>query len=118
MSKENARARLLENYADDEYGTWKIFGEDQNAELSGPHHEPKLKTVTGTYGNVVEYALTLDGFFSWGAGGRIEKKACQTKLLNVDSLTNPKVIILQDERYKLQTRIEEINDEIRSLNKD
>lgn len=115
MSKENARARLLENYSANEHGTWKIFGEDQNAELTGPHHEPKLETVTGTYGNVVEYALTLDGFFSWGRGGRIEKKACQTKLLNVDALTNPKVVILQAEKTKLQIRLKEIEQELFSL---
>jgi hypothetical protein len=118
MSKENARARLLENYSPDEHGTWKIFGEDQNAELTGPHHEPKLQTVTGTYGNVVEYALTLDGFFSWGRGGRIEKKACQTKLLNVDALSNPRVIILEAERKKLQARIWEIENEISNLTKE
>lgn len=117
MSKENARKRLLENYTPDEYGTWKIFGEDQSAEW-GPHHEPKLKTVNGTYGNVVEYALTLEGFFSWGRGGRIEKKACQTKLLNVDSLTNPKLVVLETERKKLQARIWEIENEISSLTKE
>lgn len=117
MSKENARKRLLENYTPGEYGTWKIFGEDQNAEW-GRQHEPKLKTVNGTYGNVVEYALTLEGFFSWGHGGRIEKKPCQSKLFNVDSLTNPKLVVLESERYKLQTRIEEIDEEIRSLTKE
>lgn len=74
MIKENARARLLENYSPDEHGTWKIFGEDHNAELAGPHSEPKLKTVTGTYKNVVEYALTLDGFFSWGSGWKNRKE--------------------------------------------
>lgn len=115
MSKENARARLLENYSPNEYGTWKIFGEDQNAELAGPHHEPKLETVNGTYKNVVDYALTLNGFFSWGRGGRIEKKASLTKLTNVDLLVNPKVLVLRDEKLKLQARLEEIEKEIFDL---
>ena len=116
--KENARVRLFENYSLDEQGTWKIFGEDHNADMSGSHHEPKLDTVTGTYKNVVEYALTLDGFFSWGRGGRIEKKACQTKLLNVDALVNPKVLVLEAERKKLQARIWEIENEISTLTKE
>ena len=117
MSREkNARARLLGNYASDDQGTWTIFGEDHNADLSGPHSEPKLgPPVTGTYKNVVEYALTLDGFFTWGFGGRISKKACQSKLLNVDALTNPKVVILQAEKSKLQARLKEIEQELFSL---
>lgn len=117
MSKQNARERLLGNYSPNEHGTWKIFGEDQNAELWGPHHEPKLETVTGTYKNVVEYALNLSGFFSWGRGGRIEKKKCQTKLTNVDSLVDPKVSVLEAERKKLQSRIWEIENEISDLTK-
>jgi len=113
--KKAARARLLNNYPSDDHGTWKIFGEEHNPDLSGPHNEPKLKTVTGTYKNVVEYALSLNGFFSWGAGGRIERKCCTTKLTNVDLLVNPKVLVLQAERAKLEARIAEIQDELTSL---
>lgn len=116
MSKENARARLLENYNAEDQGTWDIFGENYGEDpSSGPHYEPKMDTVTGTYKNVVEYALTLNGFFRWGRGGRISKKLCQTKLLNVDTLSNPKVVILQDEKLKLQTRLEQIEQELFSL---
>jgi hypothetical protein len=117
MSKENARVRLLENYNAEEQGTWNIFGEDQNAELTGPHHEPKLVVVSGTYKNVVEYALTLNDFFSWGRGGRIQKKTCQSKLTNVDLLVKPKVLVLEAERKKLQSRIWEIENEISTLTK-
>jgi len=115
MSKENARARLLENYGAEEHGTWTIYGEDHNTDLTGPHSEPKLEVVTGTYKNVVEYALTLGDFFTWGRGGRIQKKTCQSKLLNVDALVNPKVLVLESERKKLQARIWEIENEISNL---
>lgn len=114
----NARNRLLENYDAAEHGTWSIYGEDQSAELTGSHHEPKLEVVTGTYKNVVEYALTLDGFFSWGRGGRIQKKICQSKLTNVDLLVDPKVLVLQAEKDKLQLRLEVIDEEIQSLIKE
>lgn len=116
MSKENARVRLLGNYAADEQGTWTIFGEDHNADGAGPHSEPKLgPPVSGTYKNVVEYALNLPGFFTWGYGGRVSKKACQSKLLNVDALTNPKAIVLENEKRKLQARLEEVEKELFSL---
>lgn len=115
MSKENARARLLENYSGADHGTWTIYGEDHNVDLAGPHSEPKLDVVTGTYKNVVEYALTLNGFFTWGRGGRIQKKLCQTKLTNVDLLVNPKVLVLQAEKAKLKARLEAIDDEIQSI---
>lgn len=115
MRKENARARLLENYGAEEHGTWTIYGEDHNTDLTGPHDEPKLEVVTGTYKNVVEYALTLGDFFTWGRGGRIQKKTCQSKLLNVDTLVNPKVLVLQSEKTKLRARLEAIDEEIQSL---
>lgn len=121
MSSEqikNARRRLLGNYPADDHGVWRIFGEEHNPNVSGPHNEPKLEEVTGTYKNVIEYALNLEGFFSWGYGGRIEKKKCTTKLCNVDLLTDPKVLVLQAEKAKLQLRIEEIDEEIHSLTKE
>lgn len=116
MSKiKTARERLLSNYPADDHGVWRIFGEEHNPELSGPHNEQKLQEVTGTYKNVVEYAIHLEGFFTWGYGGRIEKKTCHTKLCNVDLLTSPKVLVLQAEKAKLQHRLKEIEEEINSL---
>jgi hypothetical protein len=116
MSKnKNARVRLLGNYSSEEQGTWTIFGEDHNADGGGPHSEPKLEVVNGTYKNVVEYALNLKGFFSWGRGGRISKKACQTKLTNVDLLVDPKILVLEKERSQLRLRLREVEDELSLL---
>ena len=54
-------------------GIWRVYGEDPNADMGGHHHEPYLATLEGKLENVIRYAVTIPGFFSWGAGGRIEK---------------------------------------------
>lgn len=74
MSNNDAvRKRLMEKYHAKESGTWRILGEDPNCDFGGHHHEPELGSVTGTYENVVDYAMTMKGFFQWGSGGRIVK---------------------------------------------
>lgn len=67
------RDKLLEAHPLDEEGTWEIRGEDPNCDWGGHHHEPQLAIVSGRYGDVVEQALKLPRFFTWGAGGRIIK---------------------------------------------
>ena len=61
-------------YAPDEFGTWRVYGEDPNCDLGGPHHEPDLGTFTGLYKDVVNKAVDLPGFFTWGGGGKIVKE--------------------------------------------
>jgi hypothetical protein len=74
--KSSARGRLLssEEYTPDEFGTWRVLGEDDNPDLHGRHHEPPLGTFTGLYKEVVETAVSLQRFFTWGSGGRIIKE--------------------------------------------
>jgi len=112
---EHIRARLLKDYPAETVGTWEIRGEDPNCDLGGHHHEPRLETVTGTYKNVVEYALTLPNFFTWGGGGRIVRRDPPTNLVNVDKLVNPKVLKLEEERRNIQARLKEIEAEIAQL---
>lgn len=50
---------------------WDIFGEDPNCDWAGPHHEPRLATVEGTYEEAVAYAQTLPGWKNWGQGGKV-----------------------------------------------
>lgn len=101
---ETVRKRLLEKYSARESGTWRILGEDPNCDFGGHHHEPYLETVTGTYENVVDYALSLKGFFQWGAGGRIEKISAT---INVDKLNSKRVRELTAEKRKLELRLDE-----------
>jgi hypothetical protein len=56
-----------------ETGTWMIYGEDPNCDFGGFHHEPYLATIEGRLTDVIDYAVTLKGFWGWGGGGRIEK---------------------------------------------
>lgn len=64
---------LTKKYPLSSFGVWRITGEDPNCDLGGHHHEPDLGTVTGVLEEVVEYAVSLGGFFTWGGGGRIIK---------------------------------------------
>lgn len=64
---------LTKKYSLTEFAVWRITGEDPNCDLGGHHYEPNLGTVTGVLEDVVEYAVSLDGFFAWGGGGRITK---------------------------------------------
>ena len=107
--------RLLKEYLPDMVGMWAIYGEDSNCDLGGPHHEPHLETVTGTYKNVVEYALTLPNFFTWGYGGCIIRKELPENLINVDNLKSQRVTELECERAKLQFHLKEIEKEIQTL---
>lgn len=112
---EHVRERLLRDHSPNEFGTWKIKGEDPNCDFGGHHHEPELETVTGTYANVVEYALTLSGFFQWGGGGRIEKVSATKNIDNV--INNPRIKKLEEERKQLEDRLNTIDDELERLNR-
>ena len=116
MNKNDVvRKRLLEAYNTHEVATWTIYGEDPNCDLGGSHHEPLLETVTGTYCNVVDYALELAGFFQWGSGGRIVKQPSAVK--NVDKLNSPHVKRLEREREQLMKQVEDINTAIKEATK-
>lgn len=115
MDKSYAKKRLLEKYPATQVGVWSIHGEDPNCDLGGSHHEPHLETVTGTYSNVVEYALKLPGFFQWGSGGCIRLIPPHGNLTNVDVPNIEKIKKLEAEKLKLLSRIDEINTELKSL---
>lgn len=53
------------------YGQFKVTGEDGNADLAGPHHEPVLAILEGPLWAVINDAVELKGFYAWGRGGKI-----------------------------------------------
>lgn len=65
--------KLREKHTLNEEGTWRIRGEDPNCDLGGHHYQPDLGTVVGKLHDVVEYAVKLSGFYTWGGGGDIVK---------------------------------------------
>lgn len=107
--------RLLENHSPDETGTWVIKGEDSNADMGGHHSRPTLETVSGTFLNVCNYAVTLPQFYQWGYGGEIVKISPKKKIKNIDQIRNPKLIQLEKERFNLQERLSEIEKEISDI---
>lgn len=64
---------LLRNHGLDDIGTWNILGEDPNADFVGNHTNPHLGYVCGTLYNAVKKAVRMDGFYTWGSGGKIIK---------------------------------------------
>jgi len=112
MDMSYIKKRLFEKYSPDEKGTWRILGEDPNCDFGGSHHEPELETVTGTYANVVEYALTLKSFFTWGHGGRIIKVATT---VDVDKLSTKRVKELRAEKARLEKRLQEVVAELDNI---
>lgn len=55
----------------DEYGVYHIRGEDPNCDFGGHHHEPDLGFLEGPLWAVINDAVEIHGFFSWGAGGKV-----------------------------------------------
>lgn len=114
------REYYLSLYHPEEYGCWKILGEDPNFDLGGCHHQPDLGNFKGTYKNIVNYAFT---FPSWGYGGDI-KKIKSGNYIDIDKLFNsPKVqnaitvklANLLAEKEKLELLIEEHNKSIKKI---
>lgn len=69
---------LFKKHKLDEEGIWEIYGEDPNCDFGGSHHMPKLGTFSGTLSKVLEIAVNLSGFYTWGGGGEIRKIEIQT----------------------------------------
>lgn len=74
--------QLLEKHSLNEYGIWKVLGEDPNCDLGGSHHEPDLGLYEGTLEKVIRKAVDLPGFWTWGGGGCIVK----TEIRNTERL--------------------------------
>lgn len=83
-----------EAYSPDEYGTWRVTGEDPNCDMGGSHHEPDLGTFTGKFKDVVNKAVDLPRFFQWGGGGKIVK-ITTTSLSAVDNTLVDEISVVQ-----------------------
>lgn len=92
-------------------GTWQIFGEDPNCDFGGPHHEPLIATVQGTYESAVEYALGLPNFFTWGGGGKVRK----VEVVKVDGATIRQRAVLRGRRTTLMDQLAEVEAELKKL---
>lgn len=107
MNNDYIRERLLRDRDPNESGSWHVYGEDPNCDLGGPHHEPYLGVFKGRFADVVDKALALPSFFTWGSGGRIDK-AHITEVTYAEPKA-PTKKALRAERSRLQKRIKEID---------
>lgn len=108
---DRVRKKLLTEHDPSESGTWRILGEDPNADFGGHHHQPELDVVVGQYRDVVEHALSLKNFFQWGGGGSIIKLNPK----KIDKDTTRRRATLEHQKTKLLAQIELIDQEIKSL---
>lgn len=98
-----AGRELLKKYKLSEEGTWRIRGEDPNCDWGGHHYQPELGIVEGTLKDVIEYAVTIPSFWTWGAGGHFEKMDPPVKV--TPGLTA--------KRVELQRKIEKLEKELK-----
>lgn len=61
----------LHNVPLNTYGVWRICGESPSCDYGGSHYEPYLETVEGRLDKVLQHAVELPKFWTWGAGGSI-----------------------------------------------
>lgn len=102
QNKDRVRGQLITKFAGDIQGIWVIRGEDSNPDFGGAHHMPVLCYCSGKYEDIVEYALSLSGFFAWGAGGDITK----ITIKDIDSQVNMKLKEAEEEFLKAKYTFE------------
>ena len=66
-----AGRKLLREHKLSDVGQWTVRGEDPNCDWGGSHQQPYLGTYEGKLEDVIREAITLAGFWQWGAGGTI-----------------------------------------------
>ena len=111
MSHENVKNRLLKEHPADMYGVWHIRGEDDNCDLGGSHYMPTLGYFEGEYEDIVELAVGLRGFFSWGGGGDIrliDVKKVDKSVLRQISKTKVELAQIEQRQQELTKQLDSL----------
>lgn len=103
---------LIKKHSLSEEGTWKVLGEDPNADFGGQHFEPDLGMFEGKLEDIIAYAVTLSSFWSWGAGGTIEKVG---KPIKITAESNAARVRAQKKVDELEEMLAQARNELRSL---
>lgn len=103
-NRENAKKRLLGQFPLEKTGIWEIRGEDDNADFGGHHYQQLLGYFEGRYGDIVDFALNLKGFFAWGYGGDIK----EVKVVKVDTSKTKQLAEAKAELEELEKRKKEL----------
>jgi hypothetical protein len=102
---------LLQKHKLSDIGLWRIRGEDSNCDFGGSHYQPDLGVVEGSLRDVIEYAVGLKSFWTWGGGGDIELVSVK----KIDPLANLRIAELRKEARDLEDRLKTINTELKVL---
>ena len=107
--------RLLKEHHLEEEGLWQIKGEDPNCDMGGSHHQPDLGIVQGKLRDVIEYAVELSSFWSWGSGGDIKKI---DNIKKIDSAVTMRRNSLLEKKAQLIEELDKIDHELVKLSGD
>ncbi len=105
---------LLEKHNLTDYGFWKVTGEDPNCNMGGYHHEPELGIFEGVLEDVINYAVHLPGWYTWGYGGNIVAYSSK----KIKKITADSVKEFENNRNKaktLEAELERIKRELANL---
>lgn len=103
--------RLLEKYTPEDYGIWKVHGEDENCDFGGPRSIPFLGYFEGKLKDVVDHVVSMRGFWSWGGGGDIVKES-PPSVIKIDSDFIKDQKRLKEEQKELRDRLAELENKI------
>lgn len=106
-----AGRKLLEKHSLDDEGTWEVLGEDLNCDLGGNHYHPRLGIYTGKLRDIIEMAVEMGSFWTWGAGGSIQP----VKVAKVDASTVKARAKLIEREQQLKQELEEVQRSLKSL---
>jgi hypothetical protein len=104
--------KLIQEHRLDEIGIWKVRGEDPNCDFGGHHYMPELATFEGKLEDVIAHAVTLSGFWQWGAGGDIQKVG---KPIKIDANSSAARTAAQQKVNELEALLAKARNELESL---
>lgn len=99
------------------YGLWEVYGEDPNPDMGGHHHEPFLGVYEGKLIDVINYAVLLDRFYTWGSGGRI-KQYIHPEIKKITASSIDDLVAARARKEELKTKITEHKAELARLERE
>lgn len=105
---------LLKRHSLDEEGVWEVLGEDPNCDFGGYHHSPRLGIYEGRLRDIIEKAVVMPSFWTWGAGGDVRLVEIKT-VKTQDEQTKKRIIELKDHLYSLEQQQKEVKKRLKDL---
>ena len=104
--------QLIQKYKLTDEGLWKVRGEDSNCDFGGSHHMPELGVFEGKLQDIIAYAVTLSGFWQWGAGGDITRVSAPIK---IDANSSAKRVAAEQKIKGLEAQLAIARKELEAL---